>query len=90
MFDRSVYVQRRKRLIDQIGTGQIGTGQVDSGIVLMLGHDESPMNYADNTYPFRQDSSFLYYFGIDEPGLIALIDLDDGRETVFGNDRTVN
>ena len=80
MFDKSVYVQRRKRLIDQVG----------SGIVLMLGHDESPMNYADNTYPFRQDSSFLYFFGLDEPGLIGLIDLDEGREIVFGNDRTVN
>jgi Xaa-Pro aminopeptidase len=80
MFDKSVYIQRRKQLADRVG----------SGIVLMVGHDESPMNYADNTYPFRQDSSFLYYFGLDEPGLIAVIDLDDGRETVFGNDRTVN
>lgn len=80
MFDRSIYVQRRKRLIEQVG----------SGIVLMVGHDESPMNYADNTYPFRQDSSFLYYFGLDEPGLIAVVDLDEGRETIFGDDRTVN
>ena len=90
MFDKSIYVQRRKRLSELVGTGQGGTAQVDSGIVLMVGHDESPMNYADNPYAFRQDSSFLYYFGLDEPGLIALIDLDEGREIVFGNDRTVN
>ena len=47
------------------------------------------MNYAANTYPFRQDSSFLYYWGLDHPGLAAVIDIDAGTETMFGNDPTV-
>lgn len=60
-----------------------------SGLLLFLGNDESPMNYADNTYHFRQDSSFLYFFGMDFPGLAAIIDLDEGQEILFGNDLTV-
>ena len=64
--------------------------QVPSGVVLLSGNDDSPMNYTDNCYSFRQDSSFLYYFGLDAPGLAALIDIDEGRETVFGDDLTVD
>jgi len=59
------------------------------GLALFLGNDECPMNYADNAYRFRQDSSFLYYFGLDTPGLAAVIDLDEGTETVFGDDPTI-
>ena len=44
------------------------------------------MNYADNTYPFRQDSSFLYFFGLDRPGLVAVIDIDQDKEIMFGDD----
>jgi len=62
---------------------------VSSGIILLLGNDESPMNYADNTYHFRQDSTFLYFFGLNFPGLAATIDCDSGEATVFGNDLTV-
>jgi Xaa-Pro aminopeptidase len=79
MFDSSVYVARRARLKEQ----------VESGVVLFLGNQESPMNYTDNTYPFRQDSSFLYFFGLDEPGLSAMIDIDDGTECIFGDDVTI-
>ena len=79
MFAEKVYIERRKRLREQVG----------SGIILLLGNEESPMNYPDNQYPFRQDSSFLYFFGLDFPGLAAIIDLDEDKEVVFGNDPTV-
>ncbi len=79
MFDPSVYVARRNRLKEQL----------KSGTVLFLGNQESPMNYTDNAYPFRQDSSFLYFFGLDEPGLAAIVDIDEGAECIFGNDVTI-
>ena len=47
------------------------------------------MNYVDNTYPFRQDSTLLYYGGIDRPGLFLVIDIDDGTTTIFGKEPTV-
>ena len=79
MFPEAIYVERRARLREQ----------VDSGLLLFLGNDFSPINYDDNCYPFRQDSSFLYFFGLDEPGLAAVIDVESGSEVVFGNDLTV-
>jgi len=79
MFAREIYVQRRERL----------RAKVQSGLILLPGNDESPMNYAANTYPFRQDSTFLYYFGLDQPGLAAVIDIEEGTECVFGDDPTV-
>ncbi len=60
-----------------------------SGLVLLLGHDLSPMNCADNPYPFRQDSSFLYFFGLDDPSLAGVIDIDTGAEYLYGDDLTV-
>ncbi len=80
MFAKKVYVERRKRLREQVG----------SGIILLLGNEESPMNYPDNQYSFRQDSSFLYFFGLDFPGLAAVIDVDQDKEVVFGDDLTVD
>lgn len=79
MFSKETYIQRRKRLLSQ----------VESGIVLFLGNEESSMNYAANVYPFRQDSTFLYFFGLDSAGLAAIIDVDEEREILFGNDITV-
>jgi len=79
MFEDSIYIQRRNRLRKDVG----------AGIILLLGNDESPMNYEANPYPFRQDSSFLYFFGINRPGLIACIDTEQGTDIVFGNDYTV-
>ncbi|MBQ5402474.1 MAG: aminopeptidase P family protein, partial [Bacteroidales bacterium] len=76
MFNKETYIARRKKLAQSI----------ESGVVLLLGNNESPANYADNTYTFRQDSSFLYYFGLDLPGLAAVIDIDSGGEIIFGND----
>ncbi len=79
MLATETYIQRRLRLKEAMG----------SGLILFLGHDESPMNYADNPYPFRQDSSFLYYFGIDSPGLAGLIDIDGDSASLFGHDATL-
>jgi Xaa-Pro aminopeptidase len=80
MFQAEVYIQRRKILCEKIG----------SGLILFFGNDESPMNYPDNTYYFRQHSSFLYYFGIDFPSLAAIIDVDNDRQIVFGDDFTID
>jgi len=79
MFDTSTYLHRRKHLMTEI----------DSGIILLMGNDESPMNYTDNTYHFRQDSSFLYYFGLNTAGLTGIVDVDEGKEYIFGNDLTI-
>ncbi len=76
MFDKKTYQQRRAKLFKQ----------VRSGLLLFLSNGESPMNYPANTYHYRQDSTFLYFFGLNFPGLAAVIDLDEGRQTVFGND----
>ena len=80
MFQAEVYIQRRKILCDRIG----------SGLILFWGNDESPMNYLDNTYHFRQHSSFLYYFGIDFPSLAAVIDVDNRHVVIFGDDYTID
>jgi Xaa-Pro aminopeptidase len=80
MFDAETYTDRRARL----------RSSVDSGLILFLGHDESPMNFKDNPYRFRQDSSFLYFLGLDSPGLAGVIDVDEGREMLFGDDPTVD
>ncbi|HMO41036.1 MAG TPA: aminopeptidase P family protein [Saprospiraceae bacterium] len=80
MFHKNTYTQRRAHLQQAIA----------SGLILLPGHTESPINCADNTYPFRQDSNFLYYIGIDQPNLAALIDADTGATTLFGNDFTMN
>lgn len=80
MFSRQLYIQRRLVLKEKIG----------QGLILFLGNEESPMNYPDNPYPFRQHSSFLYYFGIDRPSLAAVIDLDNGQEILFGDEMTLD
>ncbi len=79
MFPREIYLRRRAAL----------AGSVKSGLLLFLGNEESPMNYAANQYRFRQDSSFLYYWGLDVPSLAAVMDLDGGTEALFGDDPTV-
>src|SRR5690349_5926812 len=76
MFNREIYIKRRKKLMEQVG----------KGLILLLGNEESPMNYPDNCYPFRQDSSFLYFFGLNRPGLSAIIDIDNNHEIIFGDD----
>lgn len=79
MFLKDTYIQRREKLRQSVG----------SGLILLLGNDESPMNYADNGYHFRQDSSFLYFFGLNHPFLAGVLDCETGEDTIFGNDLTV-
>jgi Xaa-Pro aminopeptidase len=76
MFEAKTYIRRRDFL----------KKQVQNGLILLLGNDDSPMNYAANTYPFRQDSTFLYFFGLDTPKLAAVIDVDEKKDTLFGDD----
>jgi len=80
MFQPSTYSSRRACLKKQL----------DSGVLIFLGNTESPMNYPDNTYRFRQDSSFLYYYGLDSPDLIGIIDLDEEKEIIFGDELTID
>lgn len=79
MFKSQTYATRRGDLVSKL-----------DGLVILLGHGESPINYDDNPYPFRQDSTFLYYFGLSRPNLAAVVDADEGGATVFGDDPTVD
>jgi Xaa-Pro aminopeptidase len=79
MFSKEIYIQRREKLRKSIG----------SGLILLPGSDESPMNYADNGYHFRQDSTFLYFMGLNHPFLAGILDCDTGEDKIFGNDLTV-
>lgn len=76
MFSFKIYERRRKIL----------KKRVKSGLVLFLGNEESPVNYPDNPYSFRQDSSFLYFFGLDSPSLAAVVDIDENKDILFGDD----
>ena len=79
-FTKETYIARRVELQKRMG----------SGLLLFLGNKLVGMNYADNEYRFRQDSSFLYYIGLDYPDLAAVIDIDSDRTIVFGNDLTID
>ena len=76
MFSKDTYISRRKRLSELVG----------SGIIVLLGNNDSPCNYPANAYKFRQDSSFLYYFGQKREGLVGVIDIDNQKEYLFGDD----
>jgi Xaa-Pro aminopeptidase len=76
MFKSEVYTKRREELHRKI----------KSGLALFIGSVEAPMNYPANTYHFRQDSDFLYYFGLDLPGFAGLMDFDSGKDKIYGND----
>jgi Xaa-Pro aminopeptidase len=80
MFSKEVYVNRRAKL----------TKSVNSGVMLFMGNSEVGMNYPSNTYRFRQDSNFLYFFGLDQPDLAAVIDAESGEEILFGNDVSID
>lgn len=64
----------------------LATRMTGQGAILLLGHGEVGINYAANSYPFWQDASFLYYFGLRRPMLAGLIDLDTGEDILFGDD----
>ena len=76
MFSKETYVERRATLKRAMG----------SGLLLIAGHNDAPANYPANVYAFRQDSSFLYYFGLERQGLVGLIDVDNDAEWLFGDD----
>jgi Xaa-Pro aminopeptidase len=76
MFNKETYIQRRAALRSKVG----------SGLILIPGNQESPMNYPQNTYHFRQDSTFLYFFGLDLPGMFGVIDVDNNHDLLYAND----
>ena len=80
MFDKSVYTRRRGTLLGKMR--EAGA----QGILLFIGNAEAPAQYRDNCYKFRQDSTWLYYFGLDEPMMAAILDLESGEETLFADD----
>lgn len=80
MFSTTTYLERRNELKKKF----------KNGVLLFLGNEESPMNYASNTYHYRQDSSFLYYWGLNQPTLAAIINIDKDEEIIFGDERTID
>ena len=80
MFKTKTYVDRRQVLKESL----------KSGLVLLLGHEEAPMNYKDNPYHFRQDSTFLYYFGISNASLAGVIDIDNDKDIIFGDENSID
>ncbi len=80
MFSKEIYQARRQRLQQTM----------KHGLLLFWGNDFCGMNYADNEYPFRQDSTFLYLFGLDFAGLSAVIDVDNDRTIIFGDELTMD
>ena len=72
LFDKQTYEARRSTLRQQVG----------SGLILLPGNSDTPVNYPSNVYKFRQDSTFLYYFGLQREDLAAVIDADSGEELV--------
>lgn len=81
MFSPNAYADRRKALMTMMSGG---------GIIVIFGNDYSPMNYEDNVYPFRQDSNFLYFAGINDAHHLMIINLDEGTSTLYGNDRSLD
>ncbi|MDE6858436.1 MAG: aminopeptidase P N-terminal domain-containing protein [Alistipes sp.] len=79
MFAKETYIARRAELRRRIG----------KGIILLPGNTDAPNNYPNNTYYFRQDSTFLYYFGLNVPSLAGVIDTESGAEELYGDDFTV-
>ena len=78
MFAPFTYAARRTTLADQL-----------SGLVVLLGNENAPMNYPANHYAFRQDGSFLYYSGLDAPGLALTLDADTGETTLYGREASM-
>ena len=76
MFNKEVYTNRRNQL----------RKEVKSGIALFLGNVDAAFNYPANVYSFRQDSHFLYFFGLQNPGFAGIIDFDNNKDYIFGND----
>lgn len=80
MFNKEVYIERREKLKKTVG----------SGILLFLGNDDMGRNYEDNAFGYRQDSTFLYFFGQAYAGLSAIIDIDENKEIIFGDELSID
>ena len=80
MFAKEVYVRRRATLLRKMQEAG------EKGLILFVGNAEAPAQYKDNCYKWRQDSSWLYFMGLDEPLMAALLDIDAGTETLFADD----
>ena len=80
MFPTQIYTERRRKLKEDI----------NSGLILLPGNQDVAFNYPANIYTFRQDSTFLYFFGIDQPSLTGIIDADTGEEIIFGDELTID
>ena len=84
MFSKDVYIRRRRTLLAKMKEA----GQ--SGLILFVGNAEAPAQYKDNCYKWRQDSSWLYFMGLDEPLMAAILDIDSGSETLFADDGEID
>ena len=84
MFDKKVYVSRRRALVRRM------TEAGEKGLLFFLGNVEAPAQYKDNCYKWRQESCWLYYFGLDEPRYAAILDLESGEDTVYADDVTID
>ncbi|MBQ1618197.1 MAG: aminopeptidase P family protein [Bacteroidales bacterium] len=82
MFQKDIYISRRKELMKLLDG--------EKGIAVFIGNVEAPAQYKDNCYKFRQDSTWLYYFGIDEPRFAATIDLESGEQTIYADDVSID
>jgi len=80
MFEKKIYIQRRNQLKKSL----------QSGIVMLLGNGEAAINYAGNDYSFRQDSSFIYYVGLNTPNLVYVLDIDQNKEYLLGDELTMD
>ncbi|NPA67330.1 MAG: aminopeptidase P family protein [Chlorobi bacterium] len=80
MFSKEIYTTRRENLRKQLS----------GGLILLPGNSDVPFNYPANIYTFRQDSSFLYFFGIKNPDFAGIIDADSGEDFLFGNDLDID
>ena len=80
MFTKEVYVARRAALLAKMRAAG------EKGIILFIGNAEAPAQYKDNCYKWRQDSTWLYYMGLDEPLMAAVLDIESGAETLYAND----
>ncbi|MDR2684395.1 MAG: aminopeptidase P family protein [Prevotellaceae bacterium] len=82
MFIKEIYFSRRRQLrmlMEDYG-----------GVIVLPSNNEAPMNYRSNTYRYRQDSTFNYFFSQMRDGIVGIIDLESGKDIIFGNDFTIN
>ncbi len=80
MFKKETYIERRRALL----------AKLSDGIVLLPGNGESPANYPSIPFRFRHDSTFLYFFGLNHPDYVGLLDVDSGEEMLYGDDYTID